>query len=225
MKQHKLNCVQSSKGRYYQSPNTGKWYPSVTTVVNHESDAFWAEWRKDPKNAEISRKACDRGNRLHSMIEEYLQEQKVPTMLPDIENFNLIKPYLDRISKIHAIETPLFSDRILMAGRVDCIGDYDGEISIIDFKTSSKAKTESQIKNYMHQTTAYSMMWEEFYGQPVNQIVILMVTGEGELLEFVRKPKDYRKSLIRVVRSYWDKNSFKEVQEIANGIFEDTLRS
>lgn len=225
MSQHKLNCVETPTGRYYQSPNTGKWYPSVTTVVNHEMEAFWAKWRSDPKNAEISKRACKRGNRLHGMIEDYLQENIVPEAVGDKMNFDLIKPYLDRINKIHAIETSLFSDKILMAGRVDCVADYDGEIAIIDFKTSSKAKTESQIKNYLHQTTAYSLMWEELYDVPVNKIIILMVTDDGEMIEFVKNPRDYRKSMLAVARSYWDKYSFKQVQEAANEVFTANLRT
>jgi hypothetical protein len=225
MEHYKLNCVTIPTGRYYQSPKTGKWYPSVTTVVNHEMEAFWAEWRSKPENAEISKRACSRGNRLHGMVEAYLQEGTVPSMPTDRMNFNLLKPYLDRITKIHAIETSLFSDKILMAGRVDCVADYGGEIAIIDFKTSSKAKTESQIKNYLHQTTAYSLMWEELYGQPVHKAVILMVTDEGDMLEFVRETKNYRKSMLKVARSYWDKNSFKDIQETANEFFTETSGS
>lgn len=224
MNHHKLNSVETPRGRYYQSPKTSKWYPSVTTVVNHEMDAFWAQWRKDPKNAAISKRACVRGNRLHSMVEAYLQDGVIPEMIGDKMNFNLMKPYLDRITKVHAIETSLFSDQILMAGRVDCVADYDGEIAIIDFKTSGKAKTESQIKNYLNQTTAYSLMWEELYGVPVNKVVILMVTDDGDLLEFVKNPKDYRKSLLQVARSYWDKNQFKAIQESANEVFQANVR-
>jgi genome maintenance exonuclease 1 len=221
---HKLESVQTESGRYYRSPNTGKWYPSVTTVVNHETEEFWANWRKDPKNAEISRRACARGNALHTNIEEYLKEGTLPEIPLARARFQEIRPYLDRITKIHAIEQTLFSDQILMAGRVDCVGDYDGEIAIIDFKSSSKEKTESQIKNYFHQTTAYSMMWEEIYGQPVNKVVILMLTDDGVLQEFVRNPKQYRKSMLKVAKGYWEKNSFKAVQEKANELFEKTVR-
>lgn len=220
---NKLNCVESLSGRYYQSPKTGKWYPSVTTVVNHEMDAFWAEWRKDPKNAAISKRAIKRGNKLHNMVEEYFDKGTVPDRIDEKFTFDIIKPYLDRINKIHAVEDSLYSDTILMAGRVDCVGEYDGELAIIDFKTSSKRKTESQIQNYFHQTTAYSMMWKEIYGQEVNKVVILMLTDEGDMVEFIKHPKDYRKSLFKVIRSYWDKNSFKKVQETANEIFEKTV--
>lgn len=221
---HKLESVQTESGRYYLSPNTGKWYPSVTTVVNHETEAFWAEWRKDPKNAAISKRACARGNSLHNMVEEYLKDGTLPEMPTDNMRFKAIRPYVDRITKVHAVEETLFSDKILMAGRVDCVGDYDGEISIIDFKTSSKAKTESQIKNYFHQTTAYSIMWEELYGQPVNKVVILMLTDSGDLLEFVRNPKQYRKSMLKVAMGYWDKNPFKSVQERANELYSKNVR-
>ena len=220
----KLESVQTDTGRYYLSPKTGKWYPSVTTVVNHETEAFWAEWRKDPKNAAISKRACARGNSVHGMVEEYLKEGVVPDGPIDVMRFNILKPYLDRITKIHAIEETLYSDQILMAGRLDCMGDYDGEIAVIDFKTSSKEKTASQIKNYFHQATAYSIMWEEMYGQPVNKIVILILTEEGTLQEFVRDASEYRKSMLKVAKGYWEKNSFKSVQEKANELYSKTAR-
>jgi len=227
MMQNRLNSVEAEgKGRYYQSPNTLRWYPSVTTVVNHEMDDFWREWRKKPENLAISKKALARGTRLHSVVEDYLKENIEPTDPFDRMKFDLLRPYINRMGKIHGIETPMFSDEILMAGRVDCIAEYDGELAIIDFKTSGKDKTKDQIQNYFNQTTAYSHMWNETHGEgeKVTKIVILIVTDEGTVQEFVENPADHKKSLFGVIRSYWDKHSFKQVQERANGIFQQTVR-
>jgi ATP-dependent exoDNAse (exonuclease V) beta subunit len=228
MRNLKLNSVEAEgKGRYYQSPNTLRWYPSVTTVVNHEMEDYWREWRKKPENLAVSKKALARGTRLHSVVEEYLIDEIIPTDPFDKMKFDLLLPYLNKIGKIHAVETPLFSDQILMAGRVDCIGEYGGELSIIDFKTAGKAKTKDQIQNYFHQTAAYSHMWNEFSEEKnkVKRIVILIVNDDGEVQEFIEDPSDHKKSLFSVIRSYWDKYSFKEVQETANGIFQQTLRA
>jgi genome maintenance exonuclease 1 len=218
----KLNSVEAEgKGRYYQSPNTLRWYPSVTTVINHEMDEFWREWRKNPENLAKSKKALSRGNRFHAVMEDFLKEEKIPTDPFDRMNFDLISPYLSRIGKIHAIETPLFSDEILMAGRIDCIAEYDGELAIIDFKTAGKEKAREDIQNYFHQATAYSHMWNETRTEPnrIGKLVILILTDDGTVQEFVENPADHKKSLFGVIRSYWDKHSFKEVQEKANEIF------
>lgn len=221
----KLKSIEAEgRGRYYQSPSTLKWYPSVTTVVNHEMDDFWREWRKNPENLAVSKKALARGNRLHSVMEDFLKEGVEPTDPFDRMKFDLVRPCLDKIGKIHAIETPLVSDQILMAGRVDCIGEYDGDLSIIDFKTATKEKTREQIQNYFNQTTAYSHMWNESNENKITKIVILIVTDDGLVQEFIENPNDHKKSLFSVIRSYWDKHSFREVQETANAIFESTIR-
>lgn len=227
MAQMRLNSVEAEGlGRYYQSPKTLRWYPSVTTVVNHEMDEHWKEWRKKPENLAISKKALARGNRLHTMVEEYLKESTVPAEPFDRMNFDLLHPYLNKMGKIHAIETAMYSDQILMAGRVDCIAEYDGQLAIVDFKTSGKEKTKEQIQNYFHQTTAYSHMWNETHGEneKIDRLVILIVTDEGTVQEFVETPMAHKKTLFGVMRSYWDKHSFKKVQETANGIFQQSVQ-
>ena len=225
MKQNRLNSVEAEgMGRYYQSPNTLRWYPSVTTVVNHEMDNHWKEWRKNPQNLAISKRALARGTRLHSVVEEYLKESVIPTDPFDRLKFELLYPYIQKMGKIQAIETPLLSDSILMAGRVDVIAEYEGELAIIDFKTAGKDKTKEQILNYFNQTTAYSHMWNESNENKIKNVVILIVTDEGTVQEFVENPADHKKSLFAVIKSYWDKNSFKGVQERANEIFQQTVR-
>ena len=52
--------------------------------------------------------------------------------------FHSAKSSLDKIGKIHAIERTLYSEYLGLAGRVDCIAEYEGELAVIDFKTSKK---------------------------------------------------------------------------------------
>lgn len=222
----KLQSVETDgQGRYYRSQNTLEWYPSVTTVVNHEMADHWKEWRKNPANLAISKKALSRGTRMHSVLEDFLKEGTIPTDPSDQVKFNLILPFMKKIGKIHAIETPLCSDEILMAGRVDVIAEYDGEVAIVDFKTSGKEKTKEQIQNYFNQTTAYAHMWNESHtgNEAVKKIVILIVTEEGTTQEFVEDPSDHMSSLMAVIRTYWNKQSFKNVQETANDIFQKSV--
>lgn len=226
MIQQKLQSVESDgDGRYYRSPITKKWYPSVTTVVNHEMADHWKEWRKNPNNLAISKKALSRGTHMHSLLEDFLKDGIEPTNPFDSLRFDLLRPFLKKIGKIHAIETSLYSDEILMAGRIDVIAEYNGETTIIDFKTSGKEKTKEQIENYFHQTTAYAHMWNENHSgsEAVKKIVILIITDADTVQEFVEDPSDYKSSLFGVIRSYWAKYSFKSVQEKANVIFRQTI--
>jgi genome maintenance exonuclease 1 len=223
----KLKSVElEGKGRYYQSPTTLRWYPSVTTVVNHEMEDFWREWRKNPQNLAISKKALARGNRLHQVMEDYLGEKIVPKDPFDRMKFDLLKPCLDKITSIRAIEIPMWSDNILLAGRVDCIAEYDGKLAVVDFKTAGKDKTKDQILNYFHQTTAYAYMWNQSHEKEdlIERVVILIVTDDGTLQEFVESPSNYKKSMFDTIKTYWDKYSFREVQEIANEIHQATIQ-
>jgi len=203
-------------GRFYQSPTNGKWYPSVTTVVNHEDAEKWAKWRENPENQKISERAIKRGNMLHGLVEEFLKTGKVPTAIDERWHFDPIHPLLANIGEIYAIEKPLWSDILRIAGRTDCIGEYMGEPAIIDFKTSSKEKKKSWIKNYFHQAAAYSYMWEERTGQRITKLVVLIATDEGTSQEFVENREDYKEGLASVIHSYWEKNNFSKIQEKVN---------
>lgn len=209
-------------GRYYKSPTNGKWYPSVTTVVNHEDADKWKKWREDPENAKKSQMAINRGNKLHGLVEEYLTNRVVPTEIGDRWHFDPILPLLENIGEIYAIENGLWSDALMLAGRTDCIGEYCGEPAIIDFKTASKEKKRSWITNYFHQAAAYSYMWEERTGKRIERLVVLIATDEGTAQEFVEHRNDFREGLANVIRSYWAKNNFKKVQEIANEMAQKT---
>jgi genome maintenance exonuclease 1 len=101
-----------------------------------------------------------------------------------------------------------------MAGRVDCIGEYDGVLSVIDFKTATKTKKEEWIQNYFEQATAYAIMYEELYGEPIKQIVIMITTSEGEIQIFKKKTKDYISPLNETIKNFWKSNQMNTIQEI-----------
>ena len=113
--------------------------------------------------------------------------------------FCQIRPYLDKINNIHALEAPLYSKTLKLAGRVDCIGEYEGETAIIDFKTSSKTKREEWIQDYFSQEVAYAIMFQELTGLKVKKLVTIMAveTGEPQVfvirdkLKYVHKLKEY----------------------------------
>jgi len=209
--------VEENGKRFYLTPD-GKRYPSVTTVVGFEKNKFFAEWRK--KNPKESQRVTARGTALHSLVERYMEGKGVDATTTDsnglvdenlsatvLDLFEQMRPYIDRrIDNVVAQETPLWSDLLELAGRVDLISDYDGKLSIVDFKGSTKAKKPEDIENYFLQATAYAIMWQERTGIPVKQIVILISTEEGIVQEFIEDPKDWVPKLREAI-NLWQSQS------------------
>jgi len=196
-----LTEIQKSGKRFYSTPD-GE-CPSVTTVVGYGKQNFFAEWRR--KNPEESRRVLARGTKLHSIIESYLNNEEIDfdNMLPNFKVlFNQIKPELDKIQNIVAIETPLWSKTLGLAGRTDCIAEYDGKLSIIDFKASSKEKRKQDVESYFTQATAYALMFQERTGIIVENFAILISCEDGLTQVFQNKPIKYVKKLKNVIVSY-----------------------
>lgn len=175
--------------RVYKTPS-GKSYPSVTTVTGLHSAKGIAEWRRRVGEAEanrISGKASARGTRIHQYCEDYLRGNVFEADMFDLEMFNSIKIWLDDIDNIHALEDPLYSDYLQIAGTVDCIADFQGKLSVIDFKTSSKPKDRDDIHNYFMQTAAYAVAFEERTGIPIGRLVIIMAVDNDDPRLFIEK--------------------------------------
>lgn len=191
--------------RFYTLPDGTK-LPSVTTVLGaQKKDAIMA-WRKrvgeDVANA-ISKKATGRGTNVHTLCERYLNNDKLGDVMPDaMEMFFSLKPLLNRINNIHYQEQALWSKQLGMAGRVDCIGEFDGKLSVIDFKTSKKIKTLAHIEDYFWQTSAYALMYEEMIGQPIDDLVIIMAVEDEPPLLFQQKTSDHIHGLVKAIKFY-----------------------
>jgi genome maintenance exonuclease 1 len=186
----KLERKTSTDGsRVYETPS-GRAYPSVTTVTGLHSKQGILEWRKRVGEAEanrISGKASARGTRIHTLCESYLRGESTEPDIFDKEMFDSIKAWLDDINNIHALEDPLYSDYLQVAGTVDCIADFQGKLSVIDFKTSSKPKDRDDIHNYFMQTAAYAVAFEERTGIPIGRLVIIMAVDNDDPRLFIEK--------------------------------------
>ena len=193
--------------RYYTTPS-GKRLPSVTTVVGAMKKQAIMEWRNRVGEVEanrISKLATGRGNRVHDLAERYLKTEKIEWVreMPDsVEMFRTLIPHLHRINNIHYIEQALWSERIGLAGRVDLIAEWDGVLSVIDFKTSKKIKKKEDIQDYFAQCTAYAGMYEEHVSVPVDQIVIVMAVENEEPLIFIEKTGDHINTLVEHIEFY-----------------------
>jgi len=195
-------------GKRYYTLDDGTRLPSVTTVIGLQKKKSIMEWRARVGEEEanrISKQATSRGTNVHTICENYLNN-KVDYMkgiMPDaLEYFLSIKPYLNKINNIHYQEAALWSKQLGMAGRVDCIAEYEGELSVIDFKTSSKIKAREDILDYFWQTTAYSLMYEELVGRPINNLVIIMAVKDSEPLIFKEKTSDHIDGLAEAIHYY-----------------------
>lgn len=193
------------EGRFYVTPE-GKKYPSVTTILGHGSDNKWLEeWKARVGEEEVKRisgQATRRGTAVHELAEKYMlnDPRYMKGHMPaNIASFNYIKPFIDKhIGLIAGLELPLYSDFLRAAGRSDCIAKWDGIWSVVDFKTSKKAKKKEDIGGYFLQCACYAYMFFERTGMPVPQIVIVMTVDDGEPLVFVEKTKDHIHNFIEL---------------------------
>lgn len=195
--------------RHYITPS-GLKVPSVTTVLSFFKTQSLQEWRDrvgHDEASKISTRATIRGTKFHELMERYLgNEPKIfdESVMPDMKMaFYDCKSTVDRIDNIRYIESPLYSEKLRIAGRTDCIAEFDGVLSIIDFKTSRKIKKPEWITDYFIQGCAYSMMHEELTGVPISQtVIIISVDNEPEPQVFVRENENYRQPLLDKVKSY-----------------------
>jgi len=189
--------------RYYPTPTTGNLYPSITSVTSHYNREVFKTWRQRVGNAEADRvikESTTRGTSFHKSAQDYLENKPVVHDNSEIEfMFDAAKPYLDKINNIHAIERCLYSDVLGIAGRVDCIAEYEGELAIIDFKTSKKIKPEAWIQQYFVQEVAYACMYYEMTQSVVKKLITIMVTPDGEVKVFDKRDK---KEYIILLKKY-----------------------
>jgi len=185
----------------------GKAYPSITTVLGIQKKAQLQEWRdkigENVANWEMGR-AARRGKATHLLIEQYIKglTPSERGVLP-LGLFRLIKPYVDQIDNIHCLETIMYSKKLTIAGQVDCIAEYNGKLSVIDFKTANKERQESWIENYFMQTSAYAQMYEELFGKEIEQIVILLASEDGSVQSFIKEKKDYMDPLKKSINDFY----------------------
>lgn len=197
--------------RHYVTPD-GKRLPSVTTVLDSFYGGKWAAWRKqigEEKAKEILAKASSRGTKMHTICEKYLlgEDYKAKQMPDSLARFKTIQPIIDKnIDNIYCIEDALYSTSLGLAGSTDCIAEFDGKLSVIDFKTSSKWKSKEDIENYFIQGTAYALMFNEMTGLKPRQVVLIFATDEGESFYYVEQiTPEYIRKLLDIIKLYKSK--------------------
>ena len=203
-----LIAVTNDSGRVYTDPNNNT-YPSITTVLSILSEDAIKAWRARVGEEEanrISKTASNRGTAVHDLLERYVNNESDfdKEVEPHImQSFYDVKPVLDKyLTKVYAQEAGLYSERLGVAGRVDCVGEWNGIDSIIDYKTSKKLKKKEWIDSYFMQSTAYAIMWEERTGIPINQIVVVIAVDNEEPQIFIEKRENWTEKLIQTIAEY-----------------------
>ena len=206
-----INATTTDGVRLYETPEGNK-YPSITTILSVRNKSGLMAWRKrvGEKTANyIAGKAASRGTKVHHMCEDFLNNESIEHHQKDFLPwclFTQLQKVLSNIDNIHAQEAGLYSDKYKVAGRVDCIAEYNGVPSIIDFKTSTKERKDEWNESYYIQGSAYAEMFGERTGIEISQVVILVVTEDGTVQEFVRDKHSYLDSLVETVTEWREKN-------------------
>ena len=213
-----ITATNNNGVRLYATPEGNK-YPSITTVLSVRSKTGLMEWRKRVGNDvanHIAKTAAARGTKVHHMCEDYLNNMRYnfpdkfkehrKNFLPYCLFSQLKEKVLCNINNIYAQEAGLYSDKYRVAGRVDCIAEYNGVPSIIDFKTSTKERKDEWNESYYIQGSAYAEMFGERTGMEISQVVILVVTEDGTVQEFIKEKYDYLDALVQTVTEWGKKN-------------------
>jgi genome maintenance exonuclease 1 len=205
-----IKQVNANGKRHYETP-VGQ-LTSITTVIHHFTPDGIKQWREnvgeDVANY-IMRASSIRGTRVHKLVDSFLSNESLDDITREYGVtatglFNLMRPALERINNITAIEKRVYSTdpAIMVAGTTDCVAEYDGILSIIDFKTSSKMREQDTIDGFMIQATFYALAWECMTGQKIPQLVIIMVTEDGQMEVFKSKPSEYVERLKKLIADY-----------------------
>ena len=194
--------------RYYKVPDEEELIKmvSITSVTSHFNKEIFINWRKkvgNEKADKITKAATTRGTDMHTLTEHYLKNEDLPSVPPISEFlFKIAKRKLNLINNIYALEGPLYSRQLGVAGTVDCIAEYDGELAIIDFKTSKKPKPREWIEHYFVQAMGYGCMLYEMKNIAVKKLVIIMACENGECVVYEETDKT---KYIRLLGRYINK--------------------
>ena len=204
----KLTRETTESGRKYFTPE-GNAYPSITTVLSIIGKEAIIAWRKrvgEEEANKVSRQASTRGTAVHKLAEDYVdnkEDWKGKHMPANIATFNSIKPILDeKLDNVWMQEVFLYSDKLKCAGQVDCIGEWEGVLSIIDFKTSRRVKKKEDITNYFIQMCFYAAAFLERTGIAIKQAVVVMAVDDNEPLIFKVNTYEYLEHFIAVRKKY-----------------------
>ena len=212
LKTREPTLLDRDDGHWYQTKFDDV-YPSISTILSatasDEKKNGLKNWREnEPAHQYITTQSQHIGTQSHKIIEDYLSNQlsfEEFDLLP-IAHFNNLKPYLENISNVTCIEQRMYSDKLKVAGTSDLIAEYNGELSIIDYKTKRKPQIDNYMYEYYLQTTCYAQMFHEVTGQKINQVVILVSSEKNTRQEFIKLCDEYVEPMAERIEQYYLNN-------------------
>lgn len=202
--------IEKDNAHFYQTP-TGEIYPSITTILHetmtNEKKESLQNWKEQEIAADyITQEAATIGTETHKLIENHINEvrQTDNVRLLSVAHFNNLIPFLQKINNVHGTELRLYSNAMKLAGTSDCIANYDGELSIIDYKTKRSNQKEEWMTDHFIQGTAYAQMFKELTGIEAKQVAILVSSEKNSRMEFVKNTEDYKDLLTQRLNQYYD---------------------
>ena len=205
-----IKQVNANGKRHYETP-VGP-LVSITTVIHHFTPEGIKQWREsigDDVANYVMRTSSNRGTRVHKLVDSFLYNESIDNMTREYGVtaaglFNLMRPALEKINNIVTIEKAIYSadPAIMVAGTTDCVAEYEGILSIIDFKTSSKMREQDTIDDWCIQATFYALAWECLTGQKISQLVIICATEDGQTDVIKANPSEYVERLKEMIGDY-----------------------
>ena len=202
-----IPCEYHDGKRFYVTPE-GEHYKSITSILSELSKADIQKWRARVGEKEanrITQKASRRGTAVHSVCESYIKNEDgfLEGEMPHIiEVFRSIEPLLDKIDNVRLVEGALWSDELKVAGRTDLVADFDNELAVIDYKTSNYNKTWEMCHKFFMQGAFYAHAFEERYGTPIENIIIIMAVDGSEPLLWKETTSRWMEPLKQVITKY-----------------------
>ncbi len=203
--------IEKDEAHYYQTPS-GLIYPSITTLLQQtqskEKQQSLQKWREQEIASEyITQQAAIIGSETHKLIEKYLNGEDLleSSLLLSKAHFSNLLPFINKINDIRGIELRLYSNKMKLAGTSDCIANYDGKLSIIDYKTKRSNQKEEWLTDHFIQATSYGVMFKELTGINVEQLVILVSSEKNTRMEFIKNPDEYVDLLEQRLVQYYSK--------------------
>ena len=202
--------IEKNNEHYYLTPK-GDIFPSITTILKKtmsaEKQQSLQDWKEQETAAQyITEESSIVGTETHKLIENHLNgiTQTDEVRLLSVAHFNNLIPFLQKINDIHGTELRLYSNEMKLAGTSDCIAKYDGELSIIDYKTKRSNQQEEWMTDHFIQGTAYSQMYKELTGIEVKQVVILVSSEKNTRMEFVKRTEEYKDLLAQRLNQFYE---------------------
>ena len=158
--------------RYYTPLDTPEpQFPSITGVLGADpnSRSKLQAWRMrigEEEAEEITKKSSELGTQVHEALEKLVLNQEVAEaeLGQGLPYYQGLKKHLTHyVDKLYAAELMQFSHELQIAGQVDLICDWEGQLVVVDHKNWKKVYPD-KISKAILQTAFHAICFHEANG-------------------------------------------------------------